>query len=269
MADPKADASPAASGRMGLEIDGGVATITVDWPERRNALSPEMAASLVDACDTIDADDTVGAAVIRGAGAAFCSGADRGALDTMGLDPAHPDQFARTGSVYASFVRVGNLGVPTIAAAQGAAVGAGVNLLFATDLRIVAEDLRILAGFLAIGLHPGGGHFVLTGRAAGREAAAAMGLFSEEVSGRRAVELGMAWEALPAAAVDQRAAELAAVAARDPELARAAVRSFRTELGPPGLGWDAAVAFERGTQMWSMRRKATRSAAAADQAGGR
>lgn len=146
--------------------------------------------------------------------------------------------------------------MPTIAAAQGAAVGAGVNLLFATDLRIVAEDARIIAGFLKIGIHPGGGHFVLTGRSGRREAAAAMALFGEEVSGRRAAELGMAWEALPAADVEKRAAELAAVAARDPELARATVRSFRTELGPPGLGWDAAVGFERGTQMWSMRRKA-------------
>lgn len=246
----------AEAGRIGYEVDGGVATLTLDWPERRNALNPEMAQSLMDACDAIDADSSVGAAVVRGAGATFCSGADRGSLDSMGLDPAHPDQFARTGSVYGAFVRVGNLGVPTIAAAQGAAVGAGVNLLMATDLRIVAEDTRIIAGFLKIGLHPGGGHFVLTGRTGGREAAAAMALFGEEVSGRRAAELGMAWEALPAADVDGRAAQLAAVAARDPELARATVRSFRTELGPPGLGWDAAVAFERGTQMWSMRRKA-------------
>lgn len=246
----------AEAGRIGYEVDGGVATLTLDWPERRNALNPEMAQSLMDACDAIDADSSVGAAVVRGAGGTFCSGADRGSLDSMGLDPAHPDQFARTGSVYGAFVRVGALGVPTIAAAQGAAVGAGVNLLMATDLRIVAEDTRIIAGFLKIGLHPGGGHFVLTGRTGGREAAAAMALFGEEVSGRRAAELGMAWEALPAADVDGRAAQLAAVAARDPELARATVRSFRTELGPPGLGWDAAVAFERGTQMWSMRRKA-------------
>ncbi len=244
------------TGRIGYEVDGGVATVTLDSPGRRNALTPQMAQLLVDTCDTIDADSSVGAAVIRGAGGTFCSGADRGSLDTMGLDPAHPDQFARTGSVYNAFVRVGNLGVPTIAAAQGAAVGAGVNLLMATDLRILAEDARIIAGFLKIGLHPGGGHFVLTGRTGGREAAAAMALFGEEVSGRRAAELGMAWEALPAADVDPRAAELAAVAARDPELARATVRSLRTELGPPALGWDAAVAFERGTQMWSMRRKA-------------
>lgn len=245
----------AETGRIGFAVDSGVATLTIDWPERRNALVPEMADELVRRCDQIDADPSIGAAVIRGSGGTFCSGAARGALDSLGADPAHPDNFTRLGAVYSAFVRVGNLAVPTIAAAQGSAVGAGVNLLMATDLRIVSEDMRIIAGFLKIGLHPGGGHFVLTGRTAGREAAAAMALFSEEVSGRRAVELGLAWQALPAEQVDERAASLAATAARDPELTRAATRSFRTELGAPGMSWDTAVTYERSTQMWSLRRK--------------
>lgn len=243
-------------GRIGFAVDGGVATLTIDWPGSRNALVPEMAEELVRRCEEIDADPQIGAAVVRGAGGTFCSGAARGALDDFGADPAHPEAFRQLGAVYTAFVRVGSLAVPTIAAMQGAAVGAGVNLLFATDLRIVAEDARIIAGFLKIGLHPGGGHFVLTGRTAGREAAAAMALFSEEVSGTRAVELGLAWQALPADQVDARAAELAARAARDPELARTATRSFRAELGAPGMSWDTAVSYERASQMWSLRRKA-------------
>ena len=99
--------------------------------------------------------------------------------------------------------------MPTIAAVLGAAVGAGINLMLATDLRIVAEDARLISGFLRIGLHPGGGHFGLLAGRAGAEAAAAAGIFGEEISGVRAVQLGLAWEALPAEQVEQRAAELA------------------------------------------------------------
>src|SRR5919107_1147213 len=68
-----------------------------------------------------------------------------------------------------------------LAAVCGAAVGAGINLMLATDLRVVAQNARILAGFLRIGLHPGGGFFTIAGRTGGREATAAIGLFSEEI----------------------------------------------------------------------------------------
>jgi enoyl-CoA hydratase len=146
--------------------------------------------------------------------------------------------------------------VPTIAAVRGAAVGAGINLMLAADLRIVADDARLISGFLRIGLHPGGGHFGLLAGRAGAEAAAAAGLFGEEISGLRAVQLGLAWEALPSEHVDERAAELARRPARDPQLARKATASLRIELGPPRLPWAAALEVERGAQLWSLRRRA-------------
>jgi enoyl-CoA hydratase len=121
----------------------------------------------------------------------------------------------------------------------------------------VAENARLLAGFLRIGLHPGGGYFTISSRTAGREATAAMGLFSEEVDGTRAVEIGLAWKAVPDDQVEDLALELAGRAAKDPELAREAVRSFRAEANNPGMPWDAALHFERATQMWSMRRRET------------
>jgi enoyl-CoA hydratase len=136
-------------------------------------------------------------------------------------------------------------------------VGAGINLAFATDLRVVAEDARLMAGFLRIGLHPGGGFFVLSGRTAGRETTAALGLFGDELSGRRAAELGIAWEALPDADVEARARELATRAGADPELARRTARSFRAELGPPAATWGLALDAERAAQMWSLRRRPT------------
>lgn len=237
-----------------LERDGSVAVLTIDNIEVRNGLTPEMGMQASSLCDEIDADESIGAVVVRGAGGTFCSGAD-----TRKWDPSTPqtsdEGYARSNAVYGAFARVGQLKVATIAAVRGAAVGAGMNLMLATDLRIVSEDARLLSGFLKIGLHPGGGFFTIANRTAGREATAAMGLFSQEVSGRRAAEIGLAWEALPDAKVEERAVELAQLAARDPMLTRRAVKSFRTETGPPQVTWEAALEIERGVQMWSQHRR--------------
>lgn len=241
-------------GHITLDVAEGVAVLTVDSPEVKNGLTPEMGSELVKLCEQIDADSDIGAAVVRGADGTFCSGADRRRWDPH-ADQSDDRLYAEAGQVYRAFQRVGQLAVPTIAAVRGAAVGAGINLMLATDLRIVADDARLLAGFLRIGLHPGGGFFTIAGRTAGREATSAMGLFSEEINGKRAREIGLAWDSVPDADVEERAIALARTAAKDPALAREATRSFRTELGPPGIGWDAALHFERATQMWSQRRR--------------
>jgi enoyl-CoA hydratase len=160
-------------------------------------------------------------------------------------------------TIYDSFYRLGQVKVPTVAAVRGSAVGAGMNLLLAADLRIVARDARLLCGFLKRGMHPGGGHFVLLSRLIGREAAAAMALFGAELNGARAVEVGLAWETVDDAAVENLALELAARVAADPELARVTVQNFRRETATP-VSWEIATQFERPAQMWSMRRAASR-----------
>ena len=238
-----------------LERDGGVATITLDAPDRRNALTRGMARELVDVCAEVDADTEIGAVVVCGAGGYFCAGGDRATLADAGRDPTHPDAWSGIGDVYRSFQRVGELEPPTVAAVRGGAVGAGMNLAFATDLRVVARDAKLSSGFVPIGLHPGGGHAVLLGRTGAREAAAALTLFGERIDGARAAELGLAWDAVEDGEVETRAHALARVPAADPELARRTARSLRTELGPPALPWAAALDLERGSQMWSMRRR--------------
>ena len=238
-----------------LERDAGVATIVLNAPDRRNALTRAMARDLVAVCEEVDADPTVGAVVVRGAGGFFCAGGDRQTLADAGRDPATPDAWAGIGDVYRSFQRVGELEPPTVAAVRGGAVGAGMNLAFATDVRVVATDAKLISGFLPIGLHPGGGHAALLGRTGAREAASALTLFGERIDGARAAALGLAWAALPDDQVDARAHALATVPAADPELARRTARSLRTELGPPALPWPAALDLERASQMWSMRRK--------------
>lgn len=241
-----------------LELKEHVAVITLNAPERRNAINPEMTRLLVSIIEQVDANRDIGAAVIQGAGTSFCAGADRRVLAARGDNPNRlaPDD---PGEGYQAFMRVGEMKVPTVAAVRGYAVGAGVNLAFATDLRIVAEDAVLRSGFLRIGIHPGGGHFVLVGRTAGREAASAMGLFGQDLSGRRAAELGAAWEAVPSEQVEARALELAQTAGADPELARATVKSMHLELGPPAASWAAAVEMERATQSWSLFRREHRA----------
>lgn len=244
-----------AAGEIDVECSAGVAVLTLAAPERRNALSESMAGALIEACDRIDADPSVGAVVVRGAGGYFCAGADRALLAAAGADPAREREFSSLGLVYRCFARIGELAPPTVAAILGGAVGAGLNLALACDVRVIATDARLQSGFLHIGLHPGGGHFALLGRAAGPQAAAAMALLGEIVDGARAVELGLAWEALPSAEVEPRALALAARAAADPALARSATRSLRSLLGPPAASWPVALEAERAAQMWSLRRR--------------
>ena len=238
-----------------LSVTGGVAHLVLDAPDRRNALTPEMANELIAACEQIDADPSVGAVVVSGAGEYFCAGAHRDALAGAGADPAGEEAFEKMGSIYRSFARVGELEPPTVAAVVGGAVGAGVNLAFAADVRVVATDAKIVSGFLQIGLHPGGGRFTLVGRAGGREAAAAMTLLGQGVSGEEAQARGLAWEAVAAGQVVNRALELAAGPAQDPPLARRAARSMRQQLGPPATSWPVALDAERAAQMWSLRRQ--------------
>lgn len=239
-----------------IERDGGVATIVLAAAERRNALTVEMATELVEACETLDADEGVGAVVVAAEGKTFCAGGDRATLAAAGQDPAGGESFRGLTTIYRAFTRVGELEAPTIAAVAGHAVGAGLNLMLATDLRIVAEDALIVSGFIPIGLHPGGGHTTLLTRTGAREASAALALFGERLDGIRAAELGLAWKAVPRDEVLSAALDLAKVPAADPELARRTARTLRLTAGPPALPWAAALEAERSAQMWSMRRAA-------------
>jgi enoyl-CoA hydratase/carnithine racemase len=242
------------SGEVLLDVDGGVAVVTLNAPDRRNALTPQMARELIATFDEVDARSDVGALVVTAVGKSFCAGGDIATLTAAGRDPAEASAYEGMTAIYESFYRLGQVAVPTVAAVRGSAVGAGMNMLLATDLRVVARDARLLCGFLKRGLHPGGGHFVILSRLIGREAAAAMALFGEEIDGNRARELGLAWDAVDDGSVEERARELAGRVAADPALARAAVGNFRREVGPPGVSWEVAMQYERPAQMWSMRR---------------
>lgn len=238
-----------------LEVaDDGVATLTLNAPDRANAFTVPMAREFHALLEQVDADPAIGALVVTGAGKAFCSGAHLAALSEAGADPLSQESLDDLDDIYGTFTRLGRVKVPTIAAVNGAAVGAGVNLMFAADLRVIAPRARVIGGFLKRSLHPGGGHFLLLGRSAGRDAAAAVGLFGAEVVGADAVAAGIAWECAERDVLVERARELARPIAADPPLARAMTASFRTETEAAAMTWSAAVQFERTPQLWSMHR---------------
>jgi enoyl-CoA hydratase len=228
-----------------------VAVLTLDDPERRNALSLELVGEIVDAVAAIEADDGIGAVVVTGAPPAFCSGADLSGLQAMsggeGERERNPDEVH---DIYDGFLAIRGCSLPTVAAVNGPAVGAGFNLALACDVRFVCPSARLDARFAKIGLHPGGGHTWLLERAVGPQAAAAIDLFGERVEGRRAVELGLAWRCVPDEELLEATVDYAAGAAGvERELARAIKATMREV--PWMTSYDQAVETELTRQRWS------------------
>lgn len=134
----------------------GVRVLTLNDPDRRNALSPGLQAELGDAVETVAADPDARALVVAGNGPAFSAGADLPAVFGE-LHREVGEIRAGLHAIYDSFLRVRRLAIPTIAAVQGAAVGAGVNLAMCCDVRIAGPHARFGVTFTKLGLHPGGG----------------------------------------------------------------------------------------------------------------
>jgi enoyl-CoA hydratase len=240
----------------------GIAVVTLDAPERRNALTAAMARELSAALSAAEADPDVRGLVIHGAGRSFCAGAVLSLLDGAGADPLSDESRTEIDDVYEAFTHLGRLTVPSVAAVHGHAVGAGLNLALAADLRLVGESAHLISGFHRIGLHPGGGHLSLLAQAAGPQTAAAMALFDLEVRGADAVARGLAWEVVPDAELLGRAMAIASAVTADVQLSRQTVRNLRLTSGPPMLPMAAAVEVERGSQQWSLRRRMKPEAAA-------
>jgi enoyl-CoA hydratase len=171
------------------ENRGRVAVLTVSDPARRNALSFELSERLAHAVAACERDESVHAMVITGAPPAFCAGADLGALAAAGQSGSETE----LRRIYAGFLAVADASLPTIAAVNGPAVGAGLNLALACDLRLVGPGALFDARFLRLGIHPGGGMTWLARRAVGPQIAAAMALFGEPLDAQEAVRIGLAY----------------------------------------------------------------------------
>jgi enoyl-CoA hydratase len=232
-----------------VQVDVGslaprVAVLTVNDPERRNALTPGLISELVAAFDRLDQDTEVGAVVVTGAPPAFCAGAD---LSHLGASPTGPG----LRGIYEGFLRVGRSPLPTIAAVNGAAVGAGMNLALCCDLRIAGTRARFDTRFLQLGLHPGGGHTWMMQRVMGQQGTTATVLFGEVLDGPAAERAGLVWRCVDDDTLLAEACTLAGrAAAAPPGLAR---RLKATLSAMPAVSThEEAVDVELDAQLWSM-----------------
>jgi enoyl-CoA hydratase len=227
-----------------VDADRGVALVELHQPERRNSLTLPMVEDLCATFDHLEAAAEVRAVVVTGAPPAFCAGADLGQLGDS----------RETGlrSIYEGFLRVARSPLPTIAAVNGPAVGAGMNLALCCDVRLAARSARFDTRFLRLGLHPGGGHTWMLHRAVGPQAAAAMVLFGEVLDGEAAARVGLAWRCTDDESLLSTARDLAAeAAAAPPELARRAKEALRAV--PAVKRHEDAVELELASQLWALQ----------------
>jgi len=230
--------------------DDKVALLTLDDEPRRNALSGELVGEIVAAFDELEADDAVHAVVITGAGTVFCAGGDTSALARYASGESTSAERGNIAQVYEGFLRVHRSPLPTIAAVNGAAVGAGLNLALACDVRMAAASSRFDARFLRIGIHPGGGHLWLLERAVGPQTALAMTLFGAVLGSEDALHRGLAWSVHPDGELVDAAVAAASRAAGIPkELAARAKDTLRRAAWQPDF--DSAVRTELEHQTWS------------------
>ncbi|MEZ5205049.1 MAG: enoyl-CoA hydratase [Acidimicrobiales bacterium] len=229
------------------EVIDGVGLVTLAAPERRNAFDLAMCDEVVRALDDLEADAAVGAIVVTGEGTAFCAGAD---LSHLGS--SHRDGLL---AVYEGFLRFARSPLPTIAAVNGPAVGAGMNLALACDVRLAGESARFDTRFLQLGIHPGGGHTWMLQRIAGPQATAATVLFGEVLDGAEAARTGVAWRCVPDDHLVPTALAMAARAAAAPrelvERVKATIGDVATIASHP-----EAVERELGDQVWSVQQPA-------------
>lgn len=233
-------------GLLEVEVDGGVGLLRLNDPGRRNALTTPLVAEIVAAVAELEAERSVGALVVTGAPPAFCAGAD---LSDLGASRDSRELGLRR--IYDGFLAVARSPLPTIAAVNGPAVGAGMNLALGCDVRLASRGARFDTRFLQLGLHPGGGHTWMLQRVVGPQAAMAALLFGEVLDGEAAERAGLVWRCVDDDALLASALSMARRCAEGPhELARRMKATLRRQVQVTTSA--EAVDVELVEQMWSL-----------------
>ena len=202
------------------DLAEGVALITLNRADKMNALTTQMRAEIAHAVKQGGEEARV--VVLTGAGRAFCSGqdlGDRANSSSIDLERTLRDE-------YAPMLRaIVNCPVPTIAAVNGPAAGAGANLALAADVVFAAESAYFMQAFTKIGLIPDAGGTYVLPRQMGTAKAMGAALFADKISARQADDWGMIWEAVPDADFDAHWRAKAAHLAAGPTAAYSAVKA--------------------------------------------
>ncbi len=164
------------------EVVNNIAKITLNNPQKRNMLDEDTNNHLVDYIKAAESDQDVVAVLISGSGCVFCAGGQ--------LSEIKPKK-EKLEKIYSGFLSVAHCSLPTIAAVNGPAVGAGFNLALACDIRIMSDEAVLDPKFFSLGLHPGGGCSWMLRRLCGWSVASSLLLFAQPLSAHEAVEKGL------------------------------------------------------------------------------
>ena len=230
-----------------VEREGPVVTLTMNRPERRNAMTLAMFARLADAWDEIDADPDVRVCILTGAGDHFSAGMDLRAMagDTDGADDYDvKGRMERDGSdwIYDGLLKTRHPRVPVIAAVEGNAIAGGTEILQGTEIRVAGESATFGVSEVRWSLYPGGGSAVRLARQIPFTGAADILLTGKHVTATEARALGLIGHVVPDGTALERAHEIAAtVAANGPLAVEAVLRTLRET---SGMTEEEAFAFE-------------------------
>lgn len=239
------------------DVSDGIATLTLNNPQERNSMTADMVSEIVAAMNAAESDPNVRVVIVTGTPPAFCAGANLGNL-------AEATRESLLG-IYEGFLRVARSPLPTIAAVNGAAVGAGMNLALGCDVRIAAKSAKFDSRFLQLGLHPGGGNTWMQLHIAGMQTTMASVAFGEVLDGEAALRAGLVWKCVDDDALMAIAREFATKAAGAPKELLESIKKTIVEIGAVLTHADA-VEFELGPQVWSTRQPWFRERLAALQA---
>jgi len=228
--------------------DDGVVVLTLDQPDRRNAMTESLTHAWSEQMSALAQDLAVRAVVVTGAGSAFCAGGDLSWITADAPENVTPDRLrAKMYPFYRAWLALRDLPVPSIAAVNGPAVGAGLCLALACDLRYAGPRARFSAPFTSLGMHPGMAATWLLPEAVGMPRAREMFFAGRVVHAEEAVSWGLASALVPD--VVTHAVDIAhQIAATAP----IAVRLTKAALAHPYRGYAEALEWEAAAQAITM-----------------
>lgn len=202
-----------------LDKEDGVAIVTLNRPEKLNALSPGMRAGIPQAIADIAADDDIKVLIITGAGRAFCSGADVGGLAAGTVAPRWIELGHAEGTGFHLGPLIWGLEKPTIAAINGVTVGAGFGIVMNCDIRIASDQARLAPGYVRMGLAMEWGMSYILPRVVGSSRTMEILLTGDFINATEAEQLGLVSKVVPAEELMDTAMKLATKLAAGPTFA--------------------------------------------------
>jgi len=203
----------------------GVATLSLNRPDKLNAINKDLAIALNESLARITTDKSVLVVVITGAGRAFCAGGDLGLIGEgrKKNDITELERLLRAGMH--SVLKIRSMAQPVIAAVNGPAAGAGMNIALAADIRIASENATFGQNFVKVGLFPDYGGTYFLPRLVGHAKAAEMFYTGDMIDAREALRLGIVNRVVPATQLESETRELAKQIAEDPSVSIRAMKN--------------------------------------------